>query len=77
MTARSLKVRSLFLVAAMTAVVSVAVASPLTTPPQIPTNPTVAASPLTTPPQIPTNPTVAASPLTTPPQIPTNPTITA
>jgi hypothetical protein len=72
MTASSLKVRSLVLIAAMTAVVSVAVASPLTLPPQPPLPGVIlAASPLTLPPQPPLPGVIlAASPLTLPPQPP-------
>jgi len=62
MAVNSLKIRSLVLGAAMAAVATYAVASPLTVPPLPPTNPSViaAASPLTVPPLPPTNPNVTA-----------------
>jgi len=81
MRSTSLRVRGTVLVAAMAAVATSAIASPLTVPPMPSTRPhvTLAASPLTVPPMPSTRPhvTLAASPLTVPPMPSTRPHVTA
>jgi hypothetical protein len=81
MMLRSLNIRSLVLGAAMAAVATYMVASPLSVPPVPQTNPSViaSASPLSVPPVPQTNPSViaSASPLSVPPVPQTNPSVTA
>jgi hypothetical protein len=80
MTSSSMKIRSLILGAALAAVATYSVASPLSIPPMPPANPSVTAfaSPLSIPPMPPANPSVTAfaSPLSIPPMPPANPSVT-